>query len=265
MPVLTTALPGPLPLCSPNGYYRTGDASPTNNVCYRIPGGYYASEFASSQPADTGAYEITACPQGSYANWGSSAADLTWAPTNDATQLTPTGTRVPASASVCKVCDADSYAQLTAATTCATCPVSWLWLRFAAGSCFRRCCAAHACPCRPAEPTPAPSRPDLSSLPTLLQAGTEPVAAASADHIVKSDGTTAAATGTAGATDVPNKACQACAAGYYRKDKADGGSSNVCEACTAGSATKVPTGATECEACPAGTYSAALATACTPW
>ena len=92
-------------------------------MCYRIPAGYYASAFATGQATDTGAYEITACPQGSFSNWAA-GADLTWAPTNDATQTTPTGTRVPASASVCKVCDADSYATLTASTACATCPVS---------------------------------------------------------------------------------------------------------------------------------------------
>ena len=74
---------------------------------------------------------------------------------------------------------------------------------------------------------------------------------------MKNDGSDAS-TGTAGDADVPNKACQACSAG-------DGGSSNVCVQCDAGSATKVPSGATECEQCPAGTYATAGSTECTTW
>ena len=160
---------------SPNGYYRTGDASPTSNVCYRIPAGYYASAFAAGSPANTGAYEIAACPQGSFSSWDTS--DLTWTAVNGGTQNTPSGTRTPAIASVCKVCDADSYATLTASTACATCPVSRsrsvpLLLPLLGMHAGRLPCLRLPWPdpllattARPNRPAPSPSRP--TPLPTL--------------------------------------------------------------------------------------------------
>lgn len=81
-----------------SGYYRSGDATPENNVCKPIPAGY--REKTTSDAAGTVAQsEIVPCELGTFSAWDSD-------PTNPA----GTAARTPSGATVCQACATNFYA-----------------------------------------------------------------------------------------------------------------------------------------------------------
>ena len=116
MPPAKHAATSPPPLfhcCSPAGtyaknatgpcepcakfYYRTGDASPSNNVCNRIPAGYKEKAGAARK-------EIDMCPKGMVSNW-----------------LGTNGARNPQTETECKACTLNTHAPRTGMAVCAAC------------------------------------------------------------------------------------------------------------------------------------------------
>ena len=88
----------------PANTYRSGDASPENNVCKNVPAGFYANADGSSAGATT----ITPCAKGYVSYW-----------TDDTT-------RVPSTPLTCEPCGSattgvNTYAPRAGMTACLAC------------------------------------------------------------------------------------------------------------------------------------------------
>ena len=92
--------------CKAN-YYRSGDASPNNNVCRPIPAGYMELSGAGVDAQS----QVVPCPVGTASSWSGDA-------TNPATS---TATRTPATATQCAPCTNNLYAPRTGMTQCVAC------------------------------------------------------------------------------------------------------------------------------------------------
>ena len=92
--------------CKAN-YYRSGDASPRNNVCRPIPAGYMELSGAGVDAQS----QVVPCPVGTASSWSGDA-------TNPATS---TATRTPATATQCAPCTNNLYAPRTGMTQCVAC------------------------------------------------------------------------------------------------------------------------------------------------
>lgn len=101
----------------PDGYYRTGDASPENNKCRPIPAGYRERITAAGggDPSGTDAIaaksEIVPCSKGTYSAWSGDASD----PENPATR-TPN-----ASPTTCQACTGRMFAPRVGMQQCLAC------------------------------------------------------------------------------------------------------------------------------------------------
>lgn len=83
-----------------DGYFRSGDATPQNNVCKPIPAGY--REKLVSEGAAVAKSEIVLCEIGTYSAWSS-------------------GVRDPVTSTVCGVCDLNTYAPRKGMQKCVAC------------------------------------------------------------------------------------------------------------------------------------------------
>ena len=92
--------------CKP-GYYRSGDASPSNNVCRPIPAGYMELSRAGVAPQS----QIVPCPLGTASSWSGNANNPD----------TSTATRLPAAATQCAPCTLNQYGPRTGMAQCVAC------------------------------------------------------------------------------------------------------------------------------------------------
>lgn len=114
--LITPAPPPPPSLCSGPGtyelsgvctnctdtYYRSGDATPENNVCKPIPAGYREKTVADALGTLLHA-EIMLCELGTFSAW------------------TATSTREPATPTTCTVCTLNAYAPRKGMQRCIAC------------------------------------------------------------------------------------------------------------------------------------------------
>ena len=99
----------------PAGYWRPGsDASPTNNLCYRIPTGYRTT-------VATGASSIELCPAGTVAYWSTSGDPVSQWTFESGSVDDPAAKRTPTTATKCSPCGVGTWSAVTGSSQCFKC------------------------------------------------------------------------------------------------------------------------------------------------
>ena len=103
--------------CKAN-YYRSGDASPNNNMCLPVPAGYREMTNADRSTAQISGHAVIApqsqvvpCSVGTFSSWSGNAASPD----------TSNATRTPATATLCTPCTLNLYAPRTGMSQCVAC------------------------------------------------------------------------------------------------------------------------------------------------